>query len=205
MLKCDFRTSSYAYPVLEFRCSFSKPKQSLWYAGNCASQKCFGVSISILYEETTLKNARLVGCLFLIALVIAGSQWLSPARADKDKDKDKGKKKANVRIATPHDLMEGIVGPNCGALGKALKAETTDWKEIQLRTALLNEAGHLLMAAGRCPDADWAKGAKTVQECSQILAEKAKGQDLDGAKEAFKAMTSQGCATCHKAHKKPSE
>jgi len=53
----------------------------------------------------------------------------------------------------------------------------------------------------RCPSGDWAKGATTVQKCSAVILEKAKAKDLEGAKGAFKALTSKGCGTCHKAHK----
>lgn len=111
------------------------------------------------------------------------------------------KTKGKTRAATTKQLMKGFVSVNCGDLGKALKAEQVDWDEVALRASLLNEAGHLLMDDGRCPDGDWANGAKTVQKCSQVLLEKAEAKDVEGAQAAFKALTSQGCATCHNAHR----
>ncbi|MCH7747207.1 MAG: hypothetical protein IH939_03835 [Acidobacteria bacterium] len=66
-------------------------------------------------------------------------------------------KKKKTRIATTHQLMEGLVFANCKALGGELKKEKTNFKAIAMRAALLNEAGHVLMADGRCPDGEWAK------------------------------------------------
>ncbi len=140
-----------------------------------------------------MKNVRVVGCLFLAAAVAAGALQLTTAEGNQKKEKK--------RIATTKQLMKGIVGPNCGALGKALKADSADWDEIALRTALLNEAGHVLMADGRCPDGEWAKAAKAIQQNSKELDAAVKDKNLEAAKKAFGALTKGGCAVCHKAHK----
>lgn len=139
-----------------------------------------------------MRNAKLAGIGAVVVALAAAGLLLQPAEAQK-------KKKTKVRVADAHYLMEGIVASNCGALKKALAAE--DWKKIAFHNAMLNEGGHVLMADGRCPDAEWAKGAKTLQECSKVLAGKVKDKDLEGARSAFKALT-KGCGTCHKKHKK---
>ncbi|MBQ16560.1 MAG: hypothetical protein CMJ65_05495 [Planctomycetaceae bacterium] len=107
-------------------------------------------------------------------------------------------KKGKTRSATTKQLMGGLVAAQCGALSKALKAK--DIKKATIAAALLNESGHILMADGRCPSGDWAKGAKTLQGCSVVVLAKLKAGDVAGASGAFKALTG-GCATCHKAHK----
>lgn len=125
--------------------------------------------------------------------VIAGTISTHATRADEGKGKS--------REATHHQLMEGLVGPQCQSLGKELKADNVDWKKVALHAALLNECGHLLMADGRCPDADWKQGATTMQECSKVLLAKVKDKDVEGAQQAFQALTSGGCKTCHAKHK----
>lgn len=130
----------------------------------------------------------------VLAVAVAG--WLALSQSA-SAQKTKGK----TRAASTHQLMEGFVSINCGALKKALDAEQTDWKEVSLRAALLNEAGYLLMDDGRCPDAQWAKAAKALQQHSAALLEKADAQDLEGSKAAFKELTGSGCAVCHEAHR----
>ena len=133
--------------------------------------------------------AVLTGC---VAFVIGLGALIEPATAYKD---------GETREATTHQLMEGLVAPQCGALKKALDAEETDWDAIALHAALINECGYILMADKRCPDGDWADGAKALQTYSAALLEKVEDEDLDGAKTAFGELTSNGCAVCHKAHK----
>lgn len=111
-------------------------------------------------------------------------------------------KKKKSRAATVHQLMEGLVSVNCSALKKALDADAPDWKQVQLRAALLNEAGFLLLADGRCPDATWAKAARALQTHSVEVIEAARKSDKDAALAAFKKLTSNGCAACHKVHRK---
>ncbi len=111
-------------------------------------------------------------------------------------------KKGKTRPATTKQLMKGVVGVNCGALKKAIDAETVDWDEVALRAAVLNESGYGLMDDGRCPDGEWAKGAKAVQSATAEVLAAAEAKDVAAAKAAFAKVTGEGCATCHKAHKK---
>ena len=145
-----------------------------------------------LWRVGNMRKSKLVGAVTLVALVCCFGLLLGSAADKKEKQ----------RAANSHQLMEGFVGPNCSALGKALKAEKTDWKEVALRAAMLNEGGHCLMDDGRCPDAEWAKGAKTVQKSSAVIIDLAAKKDLSGAQDAFKVLTAQGCKTCHAKHKK---
>jgi cytochrome c556 len=107
--------------------------------------------------------------------------------------------KGKTRSATTKQLMRGLVAPNCGALKKALAAG--DAEKATLYAALLNEAGHILMADGRCPSGDWKSGAETLQGCSKVILAKLKENDVEGAQSAFTALT-KGCGACHSAHKK---
>jgi predicted Zn-dependent peptidase len=111
------------------------------------------------------------------------------------------KTKGKTRAALTKHLMKGLVAANCGALKKDLDAEKLDWNEITLHAALLNEAGHLLMDDGRCPDGEWAKAAKALQAQSAAVLAAAEKEDAATAKAAFKDLTAQSCAICHAAHK----
>ncbi|MBC8351133.1 MAG: hypothetical protein H8E66_04055 [Planctomycetes bacterium] len=112
--------------------------------------------------------------------------------------------KGKTRPLLTKQLMGGLVQPNCKNLGGGLKEAPADdkaWAALATNAALLNEAGHILMADGRCPDAEWAGAAKTLRECSEVVLAKIEAKDAEGAQGAFKAMTA-SCAACHKAHKK---
>jgi len=113
-------------------------------------------------------------------------------------------KKGKERPLLTKQLMKGLVQPNCAALKKDLEAPPANddaWAAAATKAALLNEASYILMADGRCPDADWAGAAKTLREESANLLEAIDKKDADSAKATFGAMT-KACATCHKAHKK---
>ena len=115
-------------------------------------------------------------------------------------------KKGKTRPLLTKQLMSGMVQPNCKALGGGLKETPADdkaWEDLATHAALLNEAGHILMADGRCPDKDWAAAAKTLRECSAVVLKKIDEKDAEGAQTAFQAMT-KACGACHKAHKNPS-
>lgn len=127
----------------------------------------------------------------LVAAVAAGLQTV-----------DAQIKKGKTRAATTKQLMKGVVAANCGALKKAIEAESVDWDEVALRAAILNESGYGLMDDGRCPDGEWAKGAKAIQSATVEVLAAAEKKDVDAAKAAFARVTGEGCATCHKAHKK---
>lgn len=135
-----------------------------------------------------------VGLLLLSALLVSAIAITAPAQV----------KKGKTRPASTHHIMEGLVQPNCAALGKGLKETPADdeaWEKLAVNAALLNETSYILMDDGRCPDGDWAGAATTLRECSAVVLEKVEAKDAAGAAEAFKAMTA-ACAACHKAHKK---
>lgn len=113
-------------------------------------------------------------------------------------------KKGKTRPLTTKQLMSGLVKPQCGDLGEALKTAPTDaagWDALATKAALLNEVGYLLMDDDRCPDGDWAGAAKTLREGTAAVLAKIEAKDAAGAQEAFKGATA-SCAACHKAHKK---
>lgn len=111
------------------------------------------------------------------------------------------KTKGKTRAASTKQLMKGFVALNCGALKKDLDSAELNWNDITQHAALLNEAGHLLMDDGRCPDGEWAKAAKALQAQSAAVLAAAEKDDAATAKAAFKELTAQSCAICHAAHK----
>lgn len=134
-----------------------------------------------------------------IALMI-GAGWMSLGVRDLSAQVKQGKTRP-LRTST---LMKCLVQPNCGSLKKALDANPADdkaWDTAALHAELLNEAGHALMADGRCPDAEWAGAAKALQEASAAVTKAIAEKNADGAKEAFGNLT-KACGACHKAHKK---
>lgn len=113
-------------------------------------------------------------------------------------------KKGKTRPLTTKQLMGGLVAPNCGGIGEALKAAPADdkaWEELATKAALLNESSYTLMDDGRCPDGDWANATTALRDGSAALLAKLEAKDHAGAQEAFKAMTA-SCGACHKVHKK---
>jgi cytochrome c556 len=114
---------------------------------------------------------------------------------------DRGK----TRPLTSHQLMEGLVKPQHTALTAALKdpgpADARAWKHAATNAALLNEAAHIMMADGRCPDAVWKDACKALDDNSQILLAKIEAKDAAGAREALGATT-RACASCHAVHHK---
>lgn len=135
---------------------------------------------------------RFIGIL-AASLLVAGFAIADRVEAQKNKGK--------TRAASTQHLMRGLVGVNCGALKKDLDATDINWNDITMHAALLNEAGHLLMDDGRCPDSEWAKAAKALQaQSAAVMAASAK-DDVASAKVAFTELTAQSCAICHAAHK----
>ena len=113
-------------------------------------------------------------------------------------------KQGTSRPLQTKNLMKGVVAANCGALKKELEAGPADdkaWATVVMQAELLNESGHILMADGRCPDADWANAAQALRDGSEKVLAMAHAKDVAGATEAFQAMT-MSCGACHKAHKK---
>lgn len=131
--------------------------------------------------------------MFVVSALVGGFVVAERVEAQKTKGK--------TRAALTKQLMKGLVSANCGALKKDLDAAETNWADVTLHAALLNESGYLLMDDGRCPDGTWAKSAKALQVSSAALLAKAEAKDLDGTKAAFKELTTQSCAVCHEAHK----
>ena len=112
-------------------------------------------------------------------------------------------KKGKSRAALTKQIMAGLVQTNCAAVGKSLKAGPADdkaWAVLATNAALLNEASYLVMDDGRCPDAEWAKAAKSLREGSVALLAKIEAKDTAGAQDSFKSVT-QACAACHKTHR----
>ena len=140
---------------------------------------------------------RWTGYAALVAFVAMGLLLADQHRAE-------AQKKGKTRAATTKQLMKGICGANCGALGKGLKAgpkTDKEWEAIELHAALLNELSYTLMADGRCPSGDWAKACKTLGAQSAAVLAAADKHDAEAASAAFKKLTSGSCTVCHKAHK----
>lgn len=111
------------------------------------------------------------------------------------------KTRGKTRPATTKQLMKGIVAPTCGELKKLLEEKEPNWENVSTKAAVLNEAGYLLLDDGRCPDGDWAKASESLKSHSAAILEAAGKKDAGAANEAFKKLTSDGCAACHKVHK----
>lgn len=112
--------------------------------------------------------------------------------------------KGKTRPAATKFLMRGINQPNCAGVAKLLKETPGDdktWETIACHASCLNEMSFILMEDGRCPDAAWANGAKALREGSAALLAAAGKKDIEAARAAFKTLT-EGCATCHNAHRK---
>jgi hypothetical protein len=143
-----------------------------------------------------MKKCLTLGAVLLTAAALLAIAVTGPASGQVTKGK--------TRPLTTKQLMSGLVRPNCAALGGGLKESPADdeaWAKLATNAALLNEAGHLLMEDGRCPDKDWAGATKTLRECSSVVLAKIADKDADGAQAAFQALT-KACAACHKGHKK---
>lgn len=140
-----------------------------------------------------MKKIRLAGLITVVCTLAAVVLIGDHAQAQKTKGKTRG--------ALTKQLMKGLVAPNCGDLKKALDADQTNWEDVALKAALLNEAGFLLMDDGRCPDGEWAKAAKAIQGTSAEVLAAAEKKDAAAAKAAFGKLTAEGCAVCHAAHK----
>jgi hypothetical protein len=131
-----------------------------------------------------------------VALIVAAGLIFTTTDATAQKTKGK------TRPATTKQLMKGLVAANCGELGKLLKETEVKWEDVALKAALINEGGHLLMDDGRCPDGEWKKAAETVQASTAAILAAAEKKDLPAANAGFGKLTGEGCAVCHKAHKK---
>lgn len=135
--------------------------------------------------------ALVTGCAALAALLVA-SVSLNAQSSDKPR-----------RVASAGDIMVGIHKVHCGALKKALDAgpkSDKDWETAGVHAAMMNEAGHVLMQDGRCPDKVWADACATLRNGSDQAAAAFKRKNLDDAKAGFKAMIG-SCKACHSKHR----
>ena len=144
------------------------------------------------------KRALSIVCITTIALGV--TLYMEPLQGQKLKGKS--------RPAPTKQLMKGILQPNAGSLGAALKdagpADDKAWEAAQTAAVVLNEAGFMLMDDGRCPDAVWADAAKTLREGSGAAVAALEKQDLEGSRAAVKTMMG-ACMACHKAHMPPKQ
>jgi len=135
----------------------------------------------------------------IVALCISAGLLLAGGSVSAQKTKGK------TRQAVTKYLMAGISKPHCSALGGQFKdsgpADDKAWDAAACHAACLNELSYALMEDGRCPDSFWAEGAKQLREGSALVLSAAKQKNLSAAKSAFKSLA-EGCATCHKAHRK---
>jgi cytochrome c556 len=142
-----------------------------------------------------MKKSSIAGLAFVVVTMMAVVLVTMPVTGQV--------KKGTTRPLLTKQLMGGVTGPNCGALGKGLKAAPADdeaWGALAQSAALLNEVSYILMADGRCPDGDWANAATTLREQSQELLNCIDAQDAEGSQAAFGAMT-KACGACHSKHK----
>ena len=101
--------------------------------------------------------------------------------------------------------MKAVNGPQCSNLAKLLKAGPADdkqWAEVMMNAEMLNEAGHVLMADGRCPDKVWADAAKQLHEGSEAVLKAAETQNTAEALSALNNSVLAACKSCHGVHRK---
>ena len=101
--------------------------------------------------------------------------------------------------------MKAVNGPQCSNLAKLLKAGPADdkqWAEVMMNAEMLNEAGHVLMADGRCPDKVWADAAKQLREGSEAVLKAAETQNTAEALSALNNSVLAACKSCHGVHRK---
>ncbi len=113
-------------------------------------------------------------------------------------------KKGKERPLRTKSLMSGVVGPNCGALGKAVSTAPADdkaWEDASAKAELLNEASHILMADGRCPDAVWKGATDQLRTATEAMLRAIAEKNAETAKATFSQVTA-ACKACHTAHKK---
>jgi hypothetical protein len=139
-----------------------------------------------------MKQYRIV--IFVVTLALAIGASITVAQVQKGK----------TRPLETKVWMKTINGPHCSALGKLLKAGPADdkeWEQAKVHAEMLNEAGHVLMADGRCPDAAWADGSKQLRESSDALLKDIGEKNATGGQANFQKLLG-ACKTCHSAHKK---
>jgi len=114
-------------------------------------------------------------------------------------------KKGKTRPLTTEQLMEAIVKPHMTTLKKGLvdsKPESDkDWHKLALSAALLNEASHIMMADGRCPDKVWADACiKDLRSGTAAAIEGIEKKSIEATLAGFKKAGA-SCKACHTEHK----
>ena len=108
------------------------------------------------------------------------------------------------KMATPHDLMTGVVKPSMDSLAAIRKAggpkEMADWKSVNASASLLGEAGQLMLMQGWVKDDAWKDGAAKLVDAAKATMTAAMRQDAEGVNASMGAMGG-GCKTCHAVHK----
>ena len=101
--------------------------------------------------------------------------------------------------------MKNVNGPQCSNLAKLLKAGPADdkqWADVVMNAQMLNEAGYVLMADGRCPDKVWADATKMLKDGSAAILKAAESKNTAEAMTALNNSVLAACKSCHGAHRK---
>ncbi len=112
--------------------------------------------------------------------------------------------KGKTRPMETKILMKAVNGPQCTNLAKALKAGPADdkaWADIVMNAQMLNEAGHILMADGRCPDKAWADASAKLREGSEAVLKAAETKNTQAAMDALNNSVLASCKGCHSVHR----
>ncbi|MCC6540481.1 MAG: hypothetical protein IT162_23235 [Bryobacterales bacterium] len=112
--------------------------------------------------------------------------------------------KGKTRALETKTWMKTVNGPHCSAAAKMLKgapADDKEWSDLVTHGQMLSEAGHVLMADGRCPDKAWADASKQLQDGGAALAAAAAAKNVDEAKAALNNSVLASCKGCHSVHR----
>lgn len=127
-------------------------------------------------------------------LILAAGTWQLTAQVSQGK----------TRPLQTSVWMKTVNGPHCSTLAKMLKAGPADdkeWDAVKTHGQMLSEAGHVLMADGRCPDKVWADASKQLQEGGAAVAKAAESKDVEAARGALNNSILASCKGCHSAHR----
>lgn len=116
---------------------------------------------------------------------------------------DQPPKAENERLATVHQLMEGLVHPSYLALEEAVKKGRLDGRtaaSLTTKSALLNEAGFMLVDNKRSRGETWDDAVKQLRRESAAMTSKIKARDKEGALASLEALTN-ACVNCHAAYR----
>jgi hypothetical protein len=117
-------------------------------------------------------------------------------------------------VAKVHDVMVAVNGEGglVELVGAALKKGEIDdegWDSLQARSAMIAEAGNLLLGLKPPRGADtpeglaaWKKRAVEYRGCGEAIRDAAAKKDAPGATAALAGLRKR-CAECHKEHKPP--